>query len=182
MKLKPATAITIASVLVAICFVGSAAIYRQHPLWLLAERPFNELAPRATAVLTGGARFFLMSLNPAPRQWYESTGKPTPQGEEFHDYFVQERIEITDKEERAALIKALVAGIAAADAAAACFNPRHGISAEMRGEKVDLVICFECLQIRVYGGGGEGVLTTRSAEPAFNAALHRPRASLRSSL
>src|SRR5262249_1279362 len=35
---------------------------------------------------------------------------------------------------------------------AACFNPRHGIRATHDGKTAEFVICFECLQVRVYVG------------------------------
>ena len=33
-------------------------------------------------------------------------------------------------------------------AAAACFNPRHRLTAKHKGKAIDLLICFECLQVQ----------------------------------
>jgi hypothetical protein len=37
--------------------------------------------------------------------------------------------------------------------AAGCFNPRHGLRLKGGGKSVDLVICFECLQVEVFVNG-----------------------------
>jgi hypothetical protein len=31
-----------------------------------------------------------------------------------------------------------------------CFNPRHGLRVEKGGHRYDLVVCYECAQVRVY--------------------------------
>lgn len=44
-----------------------------------------------------------------------------------------------------------------------CFNPRHGISARLGDDTVDLVICFECHETKIYGKNGmlvRGVATS----------------------
>ena len=54
---------------------------------------------------------------------------------------------------------------------AACFNPRHGIHATRQGRTVDLLICFECLQIEIFEAERKiaGVLTSRSVEADVDA-------------
>jgi hypothetical protein len=56
-----------------------------------------------------------------------------------------------------------------------CFNPRHGISATRGDQKVDLVICFECRQTRIYFNDRKtsGVTTTKSAQPTFDRSLEK---------
>jgi hypothetical protein len=56
---------------------------------------------------------------------------------------------------------------------AACFNPRHGIRASREGKTIDLVICFECLQVYVYAEEGRqgSFLTTSSPQPVFDQVL-----------
>ena len=135
-------------------------------------REGNRLGPEAVEVLENGERFYLLSLDPTPRKYYESIKKDAPKGEDFHDYTTLGKLEITSREGRAVLLRALNDGISSSDGAiAACFNPRHGIRAELAGRTVDLVICFECLQIRVYAGARSTVTTTRSPEATFTKAL-----------
>ena len=56
---------------------------------------------------------------------------------------------------------------------AGCFNPRHGIRATAGGKTVELVICYECLSMKVYvdGKAKRAVLTTSSPAIVFNQAL-----------
>lgn len=54
---------------------------------------------------------------------------------------------------------------------AACFDPRHGVRAVHGGHTVDLVICFECLSLKVYRDAAwvhNGDLANRQ-EPAVSA-------------
>ena len=97
-----------------------------------------------------------------------------PLKETFHDFAVLGRTEIYDQKQRAELLRALYKGIADSDGrVGACFNPRHGISASLAGETVDLVICFECLSIETYAKDEKPVLTTSSPQPTFNHALKK---------
>jgi hypothetical protein len=59
-----------------------------------------------------------------------------------------------------------------------CFTPRHGIHATRAGATVDLVVCFECLQIYLYVNGSEirnggevRFLTSKSPEAVFDKVL-----------
>jgi len=52
-----------------------------------------------------------------------------------------------------------------------CFNPRHGIRAETAEGMVDVVICFNCLRLRVYRPGAaksESKGVTEYPRAAFN--------------
>jgi hypothetical protein len=71
------------------------------------------------------------------------------------------------------LLDALDQGIKANEGeVAACFNPRHGIRAKAGESTVDVVICFECLSLKVISGGkNASVLTTRSPQGAFDKVL-----------
>lgn len=72
----------------------------------------------------------------------------------FHGYEVLGRAPLEDPGDRARLVALLEQGVNESDGmVAACFNPRHGIRTEREGERVDVVICFECLQIVVHGPG-----------------------------
>jgi hypothetical protein len=57
--------------------------------------------------------------------------------------------------------------------AAGCFIPRHGLHLVGGGKTVDLVICFQCLQVQVFENGKEtkGFLTSHDPQPEFDAIL-----------
>jgi hypothetical protein len=73
--------------------------------------------------------------------------------ERLHGYLILGSAVIRD----AALQKELVDSVKDAvkgntGIAAACFNPRHAIRATRGGKSVDMLICFQCLQMEVYQG------------------------------
>ena len=50
-----------------------------------------------------------------------------------------------------------------------CFNPRHGIHIVQGEQIIDYVICFECLQIKIYHGDKRSSeLTSESPRGLFN--------------
>jgi hypothetical protein len=145
-------------------------------IWLLSDRHSsrdgfdrtqNALPSKTKKVLNTAERFLLLSLDP------EATEKDGTQPKEtFHQYAVLGKTEIRDAGARSELLRALYKGIADSDGlVAACFNPRHGISATLGDETVDLVICFECGSIKTHAKAGRSVLTTSSPEQTFNHAL-----------
>jgi len=130
----------------------------------------NVLPPETRRVLEAGERFVLLSLDPTPPALRRKSDPPPK--ETFHDYAVLGKVEIRDETERAALVQALYKGIRDSDGRfALCFNPRHGLSVTLGGETLDLVICFECLQVQTYATHRKDVLTTDSPQPTFNQAL-----------
>jgi hypothetical protein len=128
----------------------------------------NRLSKEVKRILDEGDRFTVLSLDPMVR----ASDKET-----FHGFHVLGKTEIRTRKERRELLRALYKGIAGAKGwALGCFNPRHGIRSTLGGETVDLVICFECSGIRVYGKDSKesgGVLTSGSAAPTFNRTLER---------
>ena len=160
-------------------FVGIIAIL--GVLWLKPWKPptdpgfdqsKNALPGKTMKVLDEGERFVLLAIDPFPRSASDSS---LPRAKEvFHDFGILGKAEIRDVAQRKALLKALYQGIADSDGqVAACFNPRHGISASLGEETVDLLICFECLSIRTYAKHGKSVLTSDSSQQAFNLALEK---------
>lgn len=126
-----------------------------------------ELPGELGAVLAEAMEWEVMALHP-------SLPDPGEQLEDsFHDFEVLGRARLGSARDRAALAAALNAGIAGNDSVAArCFMPRHGIRAETPSGRVDLVICFQCLQVRVFDGGEEPVqelLTTEDPREIFDA-------------
>ena len=123
----------------------------------------NELPAKIKTVLETSESFVLLSLDPSA----------TPDSKEvFHEYKVLGKVDIKDKSERTEILKALQQGIADASGnVLGCFNPRHGISATLGSERVELVICFECLSLDVYTKETNGLLTARTPEILFNKTL-----------
>ncbi len=118
-----------------------------------------------TGILESPDTFEILALDPMPHELSPS------EGEIFHGYRVLGQIELSSAGERRQLLEAIYRGIHESEGmAAACFNPRHGIHAVRAQDTVDLVICFECLSMQVYGPSGrDSVLTHSSVEPSVSA-------------
>lgn len=97
--------------------------------------------------------------------YFKNEGQLTPdqvKGEMLHGYPVLGKVEITDSEQR----RAVVSGIREAvrnntEPEAKCFIPRHAIRSVKAGETVDLVICFECHNYEGYRQDKKSPLGTR---------------------
>jgi hypothetical protein len=128
-----------------------------------------EVAAADRAVLAAPEALELFALLPFPSQGEE----PLKPGEEaFHGYRILGRARVEDAGARAALLGLVRRGIDASDGAVAvCFLPRHGLRAERGGAAVDLVLCYECMQARVYGAGAEPgeIATASTVEPEVSA-------------
>ena len=132
----------------------------------------NRLSPEVEAILDKADQIELISLSPE-----RLAEKPK---DAFHGWRVLGSTAIKG-EDKATALTALRSAIAANEGmVAACFNPRHGIRATQGGKTVDLVICFECMQIEVFIGQerAKGVLTTGAAQPLFNKLLNTAKVPL----
>ncbi len=162
--------LTIAAILLTIAAIGLRWAWPPQPQ--RADRPNNELSAEIKAVLDTGERFVLLTLDPTNPAGRDASN-PLPD-DAFHDYRVLGRTEISDRKERAELLQALYQGVQESDGSVAlCFSPRHGISATLAGETVDLVICFECLSMEVHSKTKGGVLTTDYPRSTFNRVARR---------
>lgn len=125
----------------------------------------NVVPASVRAALAGAKSLELYSLDPSRQE-------DVPK-DNFHDWKVLGKTNIAHAEQRKQLISALQNGVAESfGAAAACFNPRHGIRAVHEGKTVDLVICFECFQVQIFvGEEQDSVLLTDSPQPAFDKLL-----------
>jgi hypothetical protein len=97
-----------------------------------------------------------------------------PPPDHFHGWRVLGRTTITDQATQRKLNEALRAGAREnSGAAAACFNPRHGVHVTRADKTYDLVICFECLQVQAFEAGQrtEGFLVSESPQPVFDEVL-----------
>lgn len=118
------------------------------------------------STFNGGQRLTLFSLDPSPVEGEKSK-------ETFRGYTVLGKVLIAGSGLQADVKKSLYRAINVGWVQAACFNPRHGLRAEMNGKSVDLVICFECSSLLVYAGEEEGgaAISSISAERLYNRIL-----------
>ena len=103
---------------------------------------------------------------------HSDEGKPKGADDDFHGYRILDRARLDDAKERKRLVSLVYQGIDKSNGmVAACFDPRHGIRARNGDQVVDLVICYECLQIHLHrstdgDGADESALTSETVEPA----------------
>jgi hypothetical protein len=131
------------------------------------EEKENKIPDAVKAVLDKADSFELLSLEPSERK--EAKGG-------FHGWKVLGKTEVKDADTRKDLVAALEKGVAENKGEVAkCFEPRHGIRATRDKKTVELVICFECLQVRGYVDNSDkntdGFLTSKSPQPAFDKVL-----------
>jgi hypothetical protein len=100
-------------------------------------------APR---ILDGADSLIVYSLDPDVM----AEGEPR-----FHGYVIRSTRTVDDRDLKRRVAAAVFAGVAEGGARAACFDPRHGVRATRGGASVDLVICFECSQVRGYPPGAQ---------------------------
>ena len=119
------------------------------------------------AALRGAGSLELLALHP------EYAGDAAGPGG-FHGFRVLGTVDVPAGPGREALLDALDRAVAENDSeAASCFDPRHGLRARTGTTARDVLICFECLQMKWYEGGEKrpGELLSEAARPAFDAAL-----------
>jgi hypothetical protein len=78
------------------------------------------------------------------------------------------KVEITDAEQRHAIMAAVMDGISKGGSVTNCFWPRHAIRAVVAGKTIDYVICFHCNQIGIWGDDMKYVATGRDAMPVLD--------------
>ena len=159
--LSCALSLSAATLLAASAFAESESPLRSAP---------NFLPPHAERVLAEG-EFELLSLDPT---FLTAKQRRRLRKKLFHGWLVLGRTTIREGSRRDELVDALRRSVANSSGAYVyCFDPRHGIRASLGAQTVDLVICFECERIELYGHESSRVATDRSAQPAFDAALKR---------
>ena len=128
--------------------------------WLIYNR--RDMPASARAALENADTYELLSVSPLRT------------GGEFYGHRVLGRTTVADPATRARLTAALRSGARESDGSMmACFNPRHGVRATRAGTVTDLLICFECRQVRVLRDGRHvgWFLTSSSPQSAFDRAL-----------
>ena len=127
----------------------------------------SKIPEPARAVLDRATQFVVYSLEPS-----QSEGGNLPDG--FHGWKVLGKTVVKDAEARKQVVSALARGVEENDGSKPdCFEPRHGIRAVQDGKTLDLVICFQCLQVKAYVGekADRGFLTKGSPQPVFDKVL-----------
>ena len=100
-----------------------------------AEKPSS----KSVKDILENATFELYSLDPAKED--DEKG--------FHGYAVLGKTVVKDADVRKEMIASLYKAIAENDGTAAdCFVPRHAIRATHKGKTVDVLICFQCYQVK----------------------------------
>ena len=136
----------------------------------------NDIPKTTISALESAERYELLSLNPdrATDPDHAASQPTSHPADDFHGWRVLGRTTVADAPTRKRLNDALRAGARESDGTAErCFNPRHGVRV-VRGDRiVDLVICFECLQVRVIENDqqSEGFLVSESPQAVFDDVL-----------
>lgn len=144
----------------------------------VSSKVTRELPEVVRLALQEAPEVAILSLDPTPRaldaqKWID---RGYDQGEVLDDYAVLGRA-VMDPATRLRVVQALYDGMDDNDGTvAACFNPRHGLSATTAGpepKRVDLVICFECYSFQAFVDGEHAAnsLTTDVPQRTFDAAL-----------
>lgn len=126
----------------------------------------SKIPEPARTALEGADQLELLSIDPSRRR--------ETSADDFHGWRVLGRTQVQDADARKRLAAALRKGAGESDGSvAACFSPRHGVRATHAGKTVDLVICFECLQVKVYSADEPdgSFLTAGSPQPVFDQIL-----------
>lgn len=113
----------------------------------------------------------LFSLQPNP------VGDATDlSADRFHGHKVLGSVRVSGAD-RVRLLTALRTGVADHDGSGAmCFIPHHGIRLKSGERTTDLVICFQCYQVKVYEDGGESSFrVSRSPRDTFNEILDKAK-------
>jgi len=153
------------SILIAIVVVGAVILG-----CVAFRKTIDDKLPQAVIrVLRSPESVDLLTLNPVPLEEHAPGTPGLPVEREFHGYEILGHAPLTTREQREKLTLLLFQGIVESDGrVAGCFNPRHGVRAVRDGEVVDLVICYECLQIKIHAVAPKDsklVLTSQAVEP-----------------
>ena len=158
------------------------------PMWLSAlaallfgvsvssqEKEKNKIPESVQTILHKADAIELYSLDP-------SRPKDKPK-DDFRGWRVLGKTTVKDADTRKAMVAAFLKGVEDNKGIAAnCFNPRHGIRATHDGKSVDLVICFECMQVQGYLDKSEKsdvhFLVTKTPQDAFDKVLKAAKVPL----
>jgi len=135
------------------------------------ERPLRALPdtgtafpPALKAVLENADTIELFAMDPESGTRTETI----PTVAAFHDYRFLNRAPLEDSGLRHELVRLYYQAVFRSEGRAAlCFLPRHALRATRGAEQVDVLACFECLQLRWWGPGSlEGSATIDDGDVA----------------
>ena len=134
---------------------------------VLARAADNPIPDEFKKALAKAETLELYSLDPST---------PKEKGDaDFHGWKVLGKTEVK-KEALTKLVGAFKKGVEEADqkVSAGCFRPRHAIRVQLDGKSYDFVICFECVQVLIYGEKAkenDGFHVSGSPTEVFNKSL-----------
>ncbi|HKB35227.1 MAG TPA: hypothetical protein VKD72_02170 [Gemmataceae bacterium] len=132
-------------------------------------------APVADAICSA-EEVVLYSLEPGPLT-EAAVDSALPAGQ-FHGHQILGQVSITGTADRKRLFAALRQGVEDHDGSvAACFIPHHGVRLRFGSRTVDLVVCFQCAQVKMFveGKPTDSFLVSTSPRPVFNDLLDRAK-------
>ena len=137
------------------------------------------LAIELEAMLAADTKLTFYSLQPNEDERWAFTGKKNGI-DVLRGYPIRGRAVVSGKKEIAEIVRSLIAGIRESDGTvASCFMPHHGLTIERGEKKIDLVICFTCLEGLAFGAyASNQYLVTDTPLTVFNAALERHKLPL----
>ena len=132
--------------------LGAFALLRFKP----STPPLKPTAKQLAAAFPAGSRSILRESDTLILYRLTGSAFRTEKGDfGFDGYPMVGKTIIRDKATRQKIITAYEEGLADTNFSAACFNPRHGIRVEKNKQRLDLVICFSCGQVKVIFKGQE---------------------------
>lgn len=136
---------------------------------------FTKLPAAAKTILDAAEDVVLYSIDPG------EPGKPRDPEQRggFHGYEILGKTTLGKAAIRRRVRSAIETGIAESDGVSGCFRPRHGLRARHDGKTLDLLICFECLSIKVVVGDEQSfVWTSQSPQKTLDRVLREAGATL----
>ena len=131
-------------------------------------------------MLGNNAKVTLFSIDPQDNGWRADPdgtwcGRPL-----FRGHIVRASSPIIDHGEQRAIVLALTDGIRESyGSVASCFEPYFGLTLQKGDKKIDIVVCFMCLNAKVYGAYAESYfILSRSHSDVFIESAKRHKLSL----
>jgi hypothetical protein len=121
--------------------------------------------------LAGPTRAITLDPYPSQRDQIEPELDPLGgQRRRFGEYSVTGSAPIEDEDRRRELSRLLYRGLCFGPVEALCFQPRHALEIEWEGQKLWVVICFECSRAYVEGPDRKIMpfAISRESEPGFS--------------
>jgi hypothetical protein len=106
----------------------------------------NMLPQTIRRILEQSAELELVAIRPCFEGAFPDMRRTAP--DKFQGCPIEKRVIASDAALKRQLLDALFYGVGTSTNSSACFSPRHGIRGSHNGERVELVICFQCSNFR----------------------------------